>query len=102
MFSLTAGQTIPCPLALSINYNGTTYALRSAEPTAPGTDPVIWTCNAAANGKCTSFEMKPSVVQADGQLKNKMLLIKIAAKNNQADTPLAQYYMSFDVTVTTP
>ena len=42
------------------------------------------------------------VDQADGQLKNKMLLIKIAAKNNQADTPLAQYYMSFDVVVTTP
>ena len=102
MFTLTVGQTIQCPLAMSIDYNGTTYALRSAEPTAPGTDPVNWTCHAASNGKCTSFEMKPTAVQADGQLKNKMLLIKIAAKNNQVDTPLAQYYMSFDVAVTTP
>ena len=102
MFTLTVGQTIPCPLAISIVYNGTTYALRSAEPTAPGTDPVNWTCKAAASGKCTSFEMKPSAVQADGQLKNKMTLLLVATKNNQADTPLAQYYMSFDVVVTTP
>jgi hypothetical protein len=102
MFTLTVGQTIACPLAMSIVYNGTTYALRSDEPTAPGTDPVNWTCRAASSGKCTSFEMKPSVVQADGQLKNKMTLLKVATKNNQADTPLAQYYMSFDVDVTTP
>jgi len=102
MFTLTVGQTIPCPLAMSIVYNGTTYALRSAEPTAPGTDPVNWTCKAAGNGKCTSFEMNPSVIQADGQLKNKMTLLKVATKNNQADTPLAQYYISFDVVVTTP
>ena len=32
--------------------------------------------------------MKPSVIQADGQLKNKMTLLKVATKNNQADTPL--------------
>lgn len=102
MFTLTVGQTIQCPLAISLDYNGTTYALRSAEPTAPGTDPVLWTCNAASGGKCTSFEMKPSVVQADGQLKNKMLLLKVSSKPNGTDTPLAQYYMSFDVVVTTP
>ena len=80
MFTLTVGQTIPCPLAMSIVYNGVTYALRSAEPSAPGTDPVLWTCNAASGGKCTSFEMRPSAVQADGQLKNKMLLLKVAPK----------------------
>jgi len=102
MFTLTAGQTIQCPLAISLDYNGTTYALRSAEPTAPGTDSVNWTCNAVSGGKCTSFEMRPSVVQADGQLKNKMLLLKVSSKPNGTDMPLAQYYMSFDVIVTTP
>ena len=102
IFTLTAGQTIPCPLVISIVYNGSTYSLRSALPTAPGTDPVLWTCNAVTSGKCTSFEMKASVVQADGQLKNKMLLLKIPTKQKDPVQPLAQYYMSFDVVVTTP
>lgn len=100
--TLVSGQSIPCPLAMSIVYNGTTYALRAAEPTAPGTDPVNWTCLGTNSGKCVSWRMTPSVVQADGQAKIKMQLLKVAAKPNAPDVPISQFYMSFNVTVTTP
>jgi hypothetical protein len=102
IFTLVAGQTITCPLAMSIDYNGTTYALRADAPTAPGTDPVLWTCNAASSGKCVSFTMIPSVVQPTGERKIKMQLIKISNVRKVPDQPLAQYYMSFDIRVTTP
>ncbi|MEP6788008.1 MAG: hypothetical protein ABJB40_06220, partial [Acidobacteriota bacterium] len=79
--TLAVNQTIPCPLAISIVYNGVTYALRAAEPTAPGTDPVSWTCLARNTTKCISWSMTPSVVQANGQQKIKMTLLKVATKN---------------------
>lgn len=100
--TLALNQSIPCPLAISIDYSGTTYALRAAEPTAPGTDPVTWTCLGTSVGKCVSWSMTPSVVQTDGQTKIKMLLLKVASKPNAPDVPIAQFYMSFNVRVTTP
>lgn len=100
--TLGLNQSIPCPLAISIVYLGTTYALRAAEPTAPGTDPVTWTCLGTNTGKCVSWAMTPSVIQADGQTKIKMQLLKVGIKPNDPDVPIAQFYMSFKVNVTTP
>lgn len=103
IFTLALGQSISCPLAIgAINYNGVTYALRSETTNYPGTDPVTWTCLARNSTKCVSWEMTPSAIQADGQRKNVMQLLKPATKPNQADQLLGRFYMSFDVTVTTP
>lgn len=100
--TLALNQSIPCPLALSIDYNGVTYALRSETTNYPGTDPVTWKCLARNTTKCISWEMTPSAVQADGQRKNVMQLLKPAAKPNQSDQLLGRFYMSFKINVTTP
>jgi len=102
IFTLALNQTILCPLAVSLDHGGSTYALRGAEPSAPGTDPVQWTCLARNSTKCISWRMIPSVVQTDGERKGKMQLFKIAARNNQLDTSLGQFYISFEVIVSTP
>lgn len=101
--TLAVSQSIPCPLALSIVYNGVTYALRTNDNYA-GTEPVTWTClarNPAAT-KCVSWEMIPSAVQADGQRKNVMQLLKPATKRGDTDQLLGRFYMSFKMNVTTP
>lgn len=97
---LAIGQQAICPLALSIDYNGVTYALRSNENYG-GTQAVQWTCLARDSTKCVFFEMVPSVVQADGQRKIAMQLLIPAAKRTPEQL-LGQFYMSFDVSVTTP
>jgi len=103
IFTLAAGQSISCPLAIgAINYNGATYALRAEPANYPGTEPVTWTCLARNSTKCVSWRMTPSVVQPDGQRKIVMQLLKPAAKPNQSDVLLGRFYMSFDVGVTTP
>lgn len=103
IFTLAANQSISCPLAIgAINYNGSTYALRSEQTNYPGTEPVTWTCLARNSTKCVSWKMTPSVVQADGQRKIVMQLLKPASKPNQADQLLGRFYMSFDISVTTP
>lgn len=101
MPGMSVGQKVNCPLAVSIVYNGTTYALRSNENYG-GTESVQWTCLARNSAKCVSWEMIPSVVQADGQLKVVMQLLKPATKPHDAEQLLGQYYMSFDIRVTTP
>lgn len=100
--TLALNQSIPCPLAISMDYNGITYAVRSETTNYPGTDPVTWKCLARNTTKCISWEMTPSATQADGQRKNVMQLLKPAAKRNQSDQLLGRFYMSFKVDVTTP
>jgi hypothetical protein len=100
--TLAVNQSILCPIAISINYLGTTYAIRGAEPTAPDTDPVIWTCLARNSSQCVSWRMRPSAVQADGQTKNVLTLLKVATRPKDPDVPIGKFYMSFDINVTTP
>ncbi len=99
--TLALNQSIPCPLALSIVYNGVTYALRTNDNYA-GTEPVTWTCKARNSTKCISWDMTPSSIQADGQLKNVIQLVKPAVKPRDVEQNLGQFYMSFKVNVTTP
>jgi hypothetical protein len=98
--TMVLNQTISCPLALSIVYNGETYALRTNNNYA-GTEPVTWKCLARPSTKCTSWEMISSTVQADGQLKNVMQLVKPAVRRTP-EVNLGQFYMSFKINVTTP
>lgn len=100
--TLAVNQSILCPLALSITYGGTTYAIRGAEPSAPNTDPVVWTCLERNSSQCVSWRMRPSAVQADGQIKNVMQLLKVATRPKDPDLPIGKFYMSFDISVTTP
>jgi hypothetical protein len=97
---LAVGQQVNCPLALSIDYNGVTYALRANENFG-GTDTAQWTCLARNSTKCISFEMVPSVVQADGQRKIAMQLL-IPASKRTPEQLLGRFYESFHITVTTP
>ena len=99
--TMVLNQTIECPLAVSIVYNGVTYALRTNANYA-GTEPVHWKCLARPSTKCTSWEMTPSAIQADGQRKNVMQLLKPATSNKQTDQLLGLFYISFNINVTTP
>lgn len=103
IFTLAVNQSIPCPLAIgAIDYNGTRYALRSEQTNYPGTEPVTWTCLARNATKCTSWRMLPSVVQPDGQRKIVMQLLKPATRPKDNDVLLGRFYISFDVSITTP
>lgn len=98
--TLAAGQSISCPLALSIDYGGATYALRTND-NYQDTEPVTWTCLARNSTKCVSWTMVPSAIQADGERKVAMQLLKPASKR-VPEQLLGRFYMSFDISVTTP
>jgi hypothetical protein len=102
VFTLATGQSIPCPLALAMDYEGVRYALRSEQTNYPGTEPVTWTCLARNTTKCISWRMTPSVVQVDGQRKIVMQLLKPATRPRDSDVLLGRFYISFDIAVTTP
>lgn len=102
IFTLAEAQSILCPLAISLDYDGTTYALRSESTNYPGTEPVRWTCLARNSTKCVSWQMLPSTVQADGQRKIVMQLLKPATSRRSSDQLLGRFYVSFDLSLTTP
>jgi hypothetical protein len=102
IFTLSLNQSVQCPLAISMEYNGITYALRSEPNNYVGTQPVTWTCRARNSTKCVSWRMFPSVVQADGQSKVIMQLLIPANSPRGAEVLRGRFYMSFDVGVTTP
>ncbi|MFN2502578.1 MAG: hypothetical protein ABR530_11295 [Pyrinomonadaceae bacterium] len=103
IFTLALNQSILCPLAIgAIEYDGAIYALRSQQTNYPGTEPVIWTCLARNSTKCISWTMVPSAVQADGQRKIVMQLLKPGLKPHDPDVLLGRFYISFDIGVTTP
>ena len=97
---LAVGQQATCPLSLNFDYEGVNYALR-ANVLHPGTEFTQWTCLARNATKCVSFRMVPSVVQADGERKIAMQLVQTATKR-VPEQSLGFYYMSFDISVTTP
>ncbi len=101
MQSFTLNQTVNCPLSLTFDYAGLSYAVRM-NALNPGTDLVKWTCLATNAGKCTSWVMTPSAIQADGQRKNKGQLIRIGTNKQNPDKTLGQFYFAFAVNVTTP
>lgn len=101
IFTLALNQSTSCPLALSIDFGGVTYALRAEPTNYPGTQTVTWTCHARNSTKCISWSMVPGTVQADGQRKIIMQLVKPAVRRTPEQL-LGRFYISFDVGVTTP
>jgi hypothetical protein len=101
MPGMTLGQQANCPLAISFDYNGATYAVRANENYA-GTEPIRWTCVSRSSTKCVGWQGVPSAVQADGQSKIVMQLLKPATRPRETDQLLGRYYMSFKFDVTTP
>ena len=101
MPGMSVGEEVLCPLAVAFRYNNVQYALRS-NTNYPGTEPVKWTCLARNATKCISWTMVPSVVEADGQRKVRMQLVKPATRPREAEQLLGQFYVSFDIRVTTP
>ncbi len=101
MQSFTLNQTVNCPLSLTFSYGGLDYAVRMNAVNV-GTDLVKWTCLATSAGKCTSWVMTPSAVQATGERKNKGQLIRLASGKKDSDQTLGQFYFAFQLNVTTP
>jgi hypothetical protein len=101
MPGMALGQRANCPLAISFDYNGVTYAVRANENYA-GTEPVQWTCVDRSSTKCVGWTGVPSAVQIDGQSKIVMQLLKPATRPRETDQLLGRFYMSFRFDITTP
>ncbi len=101
MQSFTLNQTVNCPLSLTFSYGGLDYAVRMNTVNV-GTDLVKWTCLATYAGKCTSWVMTPSAIQATGERKNKGQLIRLAINKQNPEKTLGMFYFAFQVNVTTP
>ena len=100
IFTLTSGASALCPLAVAMDYGTQRYALRIQTTNYPGTQEVLWTCTAAANGKCTSWKMQSDPA---GQGKVAAQLLKISTvKGKTVEEKRGQYYISFAVDVTSP
>lgn len=103
MVDIPLGQTRQCPLALSFNYSGVQYRIAMNPVNQAGSEYIQWTCMAATSGKCTSWVMTPSNVQATGERKARGQLIKITtARGKTVETLLGKFYFAFKVNVTTP
>jgi hypothetical protein len=101
MQNFTLNQSVNCPFSLTFDYGTSSYAVRMNEVNV-GTEPVNWTCLAVSSGKCVSWQMVPSVVQADGQRKVKAQLIRLANGKKNPEQTLGQFYFAFEIDVTTP
>ncbi len=98
--TLTTGATTLCPLAVAMDYNGQRYALRIEKTNYPGTQEVLWTCAATANGKCTAWKMQSDPA---GQGKVAAQLLKVSTvKGKTVEEPRGKYYISFSVDVNNP
>lgn len=99
---MTLGQTRECPLATSFDFGGSTYRITMNPGNYPTSEWVQWTCLATAGGRCSSWEMKPSVIHADGKRKARGQLIKVGTSRRNPDQVLGQFYFAFAVNVATP
>ena len=95
------GQTRQCPLATSFDFGGSTYRITMNPANFATTEWVQWTCLATAGGRCSSWQMTPSVVHADGQRKARGQLIKVGTNKRNPDQILGEFYFAFAVNVAT-
>lgn len=104
MQNLLPGSSVLCPLAISVKYSGSTYAIR-LHPDNQNyvADWVQWTCLLTnSSGKCNSWEMTPSTIY-DGERKARGQLLKITTSNGKTvETKLGVFYFSFKVNLTNP
>lgn len=96
------GSEILSPLNLSFDFQRNTYRIIMGSET----DFVRISCLGVvgdpndANSQCNHWKVEPSVVQADGQLKNSAKLTRTAS--NGAVTDLGNFYFSFLISFTNP
>jgi len=98
MFTIAAGSTVICPMALSFNYGGTDYRLAMNPANYSDTNWINVTCQSASNGSCDGWLLEPNGVY--GTPKNSTKLLKIA--KNGALSDQGDFYMSFSIAVTNP
>jgi hypothetical protein len=100
---LALNDTKLCPLAISLDYSGSTYAVRMNPPTYYETDWIQWTClSLNGSGKCNSWEMEPSTFY-DGERKARGQLLKITTvKGKTVEEKRGVFYFSFKVNLTNP
>jgi hypothetical protein len=103
MRAIPGGSTIYCPLAIAFDdAGGVRYRISMHANNFPEVNLVQVTCMATVNGKCNQWKIEPSVTQLNGERKNVAKLLKVAAKPNQADQDMGDFYLSFTIHLTNP
>lgn len=105
MRTIPGGATVNCPLAIAFDdAGGVRYRLAMNPNNFFEVNPVQITCVATdASSKCNQWKIEPSATQfPTGERKNVAKLLKVAAKPNQTDQDLGDFYMSFTIHVTNP
>ena len=103
MMTMPGGSTIYCPLAIAFDdAGGVRYRMSMHPNNFPEVNLVQVTCLGTANSKCNQWKIEPSATQLDGERKNVAKLLKVAAKPNQADQDMGDFYLSFTIHVTNP
>lgn len=97
LVNLAAGASQTCPLIVAVNIGSERYSLRFYSANFPGSDDVQWTCNAAANGKCTSWTAQTN---AGGNVAE---LLKITTtRGKTTNTSYGFYRYNFSIGLTNP
>jgi len=104
MRNMLPNNFYPCPLAIGFDdQTGVRYRLTMHANNFPKVNLMQVTCvTTEAAGKCNQWKMEPSVTQLDGERKNVTKLLKVAAKPNQPDQDMGDFYMSFAIHLTNP
>ena len=109
--SLTAGQSISCPMAVRFDAGGKTYAvhMNPQNPNWAGTNPVTIACIFPTSGSnlCSQWRITPStsVVNPDGSVTYRsvgQLDIVGTKKGATTFTKQGQFYFSFVILMTNP
>ena len=105
MRTIPGGVTVQCPLAIAfVDAGGVSYRLAMNPNNFIEVNSVLVTCvTTDANSKCNQWRIEPSVTQfPSGETKNVAKLLKLAAKPNQTDQDLGDFYLSFTLHLTNP
>jgi len=104
MQSMQTNTSYFCPLALAFDdQSGVRYRLADNPINFSETNWVQVTCvGTDANAKCNQWKVEPSVTQLNGERKNVTKLLKVAAKPNQSDQDMGDFYLSFTIHATNP
>jgi hypothetical protein len=95
LLTLTAGQTVSCPMAAQFDAGGKQYLLRMNSYQDAGTNDVNIRC-ASLTGPCSKWEIRPSVASGN------RARLTYAGKGNAGPVQQGDYNMSFSIDVTNP
>ena len=104
MRNMQPNNLYPCPLAIAFDdAGGVRYRLTMHANNFPEVNLMQVSCVATdSNAKCNQWKMEPSVTQLNGERKNVTKLLKVAAKPNQSDQDMGDFYLSFTIHLTNP